>query len=135
MPRKKRSEKTEARRFAVILAIILLGFAGLSWWKAHPGRATGLAIAAGIVPIIAFAAFPLWLKFFRLWMKFAEVLSWVMTRVILTVFFFGILTPVGLVMKLFGKAPMDLKWKDGRETYWFDKGETEYTVERYSKQF
>jgi len=135
MPRKKRSETTEARRFGVILTVILLALAGFSFWREHPVRAAIVASAAGAVLLCTFAFFPLWLKAFRVWMKFAEVLSWVMTRVLLTIFFFLILTPVGLVMRLLGKAPLDLAWKDGKPTYWVDKPEVEYSVERYEKQF
>ena len=35
----------------------------------------------------------------------ALVLSWVMTRVLLTVFYFLVMTPFGLVMRLLGKRP------------------------------
>jgi hypothetical protein len=135
MPRKKRSESTEARRFGVILTVVLLALAGFSFWRDHPVRAAIVASAAGAVVLCTFAIFPLWLKAFRLWMKLAELLSWVMTRVLLSLFFFLILTPVGLVMRLSGKRPLDLAWKDGKPTYWIDKPEGEYTVERYEKQF
>jgi hypothetical protein len=58
-----------------------------------------------------------------------------MTRVVLAIFFYLVLTPVGSVMRLFGRAPLDLAWKDGKPTYWIDRPETENTLERYSKQF
>jgi hypothetical protein len=135
MARKKRSESREARRFGVILTVLLLGFASLSLWRQHDLRASLLAGAAGAALLLTFAAFPLWLRIFRLWMKLAEVLSWLMTRVLLSVFFYLVLTPTGLAMRLLGKAPMDLAWKDGRPTYWIDKPEVEYTVERYGKQY
>jgi hypothetical protein len=135
MARKKRSETREARRFGVILTILLLAIAGFSFWREHPGRAIGLASAAVLVLACTLLVFPLWLRLFRLWMKLAEALSWVMTRVLLSLFFFLILTPTGLLMRLLGKAPLDLAWKDGKPTYWIDKPEVEYSTERYSKQF
>jgi hypothetical protein len=55
--------------------------------------------------------------------------------VLLGLFFYLVLTPVGLAMRLLGRAPLDLAWKDGRPTYWIDKPDAEYTVERYSKQY
>ena len=39
MPRKKRSETTEARRFGVILTVLLLALAGFSFWRDHTMRA------------------------------------------------------------------------------------------------
>jgi hypothetical protein len=38
-------------------------------------------------------------------------------------------------MRIFGKRPLDLAWKDGKATYWIDKQPGEYTVERYERLF
>ena len=135
MARKKRSETREARRFGVILTFLFLAIASFSFWREHPVRAVVLASASVLVLACTFVAFPLWLRLFRLWMKLAEALSWVMTRVLLSVFFYVVLTPIALLMRLLGKAPLDLAWKDGKTTYWIDKEEVEYSTERYSKQF
>lgn len=135
MARKKRSETREARRFAFILAVLLVALAAFSFWREHPVRAGIVASTAAAALICAFAFFPLWLRLFRLWMKLAEVMSRVMTRILLSVFFYLVLTPIALLMRVLGKAPLDLAWKDGKPTYWIDKPEAEYTVERYSKQF
>jgi uncharacterized protein YybS (DUF2232 family) len=133
--KKKRTESQEARRFGVILTIILLALASLSLWRHHTGRATGLIAGSVVVLVLSLVALSLWVRVFRLWMKFAEALSWVMTRVLLILFFYVILTPVGIVMRLLGKAPLDLRWRDGKPTYWIDKPEVEYSIERYMKQF
>ena len=135
MARKKRSETQDARRFAVILAVLLATLAVFSFWQQHPVRAGLAASVAAAALLCAFAFFPLWLRLFRLWMKLAELLSQVMTRVLLSVFFYLFLTPIALLMRVLGKAPLDLAWKDGKQTYWIDKPENDYTVERYSKQF
>ena len=76
-----------------------------------------------------------WMALFGLWMKLAEGLGWVMTRVILSVFYFTILTPVGLVMRAAGKRPLDVAWKDGKSSYWIEKESSERSTERYSKMF
>jgi O-antigen/teichoic acid export membrane protein len=135
MPRKKYSETREARRFSWILALILAALAGLSWWRAHPQRAALLVAASLVVALLPLVAFPVWMRVFRLWMKFALVLNWVMTRVILSVFFYAVLTPVGRIMHLLGKAPLDLAWKDGKTTYWIDKPTGEATIARYEKNY
>src|SRR5262249_19679871 len=98
----------------------------------------GMYIAFGVAGVALVGSLLLgsvWLQFFRLWMKFAEGLSWVMTRVILSIFFFLIMTPIGLLMRLFGKRPLDVKWKDGKQTYWVDKPASEFTIERYKNTY
>jgi len=133
--RKQRSETRQARQFAWILPVILLALAGLSWWRGHLGRAELLAGLALLPPLLAYGLPAVWMRAFRAWMRLAEGLSWVMTRVILTVFFYGVLTPVGLVMRLFGRAPLDLAWRDGRASYWIDKPPRESSLDLSRKQF
>lgn len=42
----------------------------------------------------------------RLWMWVGHILGWINTRIILGVVFFGLVTPMGVVMRLFGKDAM-----------------------------
>lgn len=48
-------------------------------------------------------------RVFRGWMKFAGVLGWINTRILLGVVFMLVFAPVGLVMRLFGNDPMRRK--------------------------
>ena len=43
----------------------------------------------------------------RLWMGLAEALSFVMTRVILAIVFFALVTPIGLFRRLIGGDPLN----------------------------
>ena len=103
MARKKRTEAQEARRFGWILPIVLGVIAGVTYWRGNPTVAkvlVGIGVAAFAASVLVPA---LWLRFFKLWMKLAEAMGFVMTRVLLGAFFFIILTPFGLVMRLFGR--------------------------------
>ena len=42
----------------------------------------------------------------QVWMKIGHVLGWINTRILLGVIFYGLITPMGLVMRLFGKDSM-----------------------------
>jgi hypothetical protein len=68
-------------------------------------------------------------------MKMAEGMGWVMTRVILTLFYFLILTPFGIVMRLLGQPTLDTAWHDGKTTYWVDKAPVEASLDRYAKRY
>jgi hypothetical protein len=133
--RRKKTEAQQARQFGLVLPVVLGLVGGLALWRGHPALAAGAFAAAPIVLAVAFAAPGLWRHAFRGWMRGAEGLSWLMTRVVLSVFFFVVLTPFGLVMRLVGRTPLDLAWEDGRPSYWIDKPPGEYTLERYEKQY
>jgi len=135
MARKKRSQESQARRFGAILVVLLGVLAGLSLWRGHAGRAGILVGAAVLTGFVAAFVLPLWLRLFRLWMKLGEGLSWVMTRVILSIFFYVILTPFGLLVRLLGKELLDLEWHDGKPSYWIDRVPPETTLERYERQY
>ncbi|MDM7915235.1 MAG: SxtJ family membrane protein, partial [Candidatus Eisenbacteria bacterium] len=122
-PRRQRSEATEARRFSIILALLTGAIAALSLWRGHPTRAEILAGIGALSLLCAFLLRPLWIRFFRLWMRFAEALSWVSTRVILTLVYFLIVTPYGVVSRPFRRDPLDMDWKRRRPSYWVDRPE------------
>jgi hypothetical protein len=135
MPRKKYSEAREATRFAVILFVLMAVFGGLSLWRGHTTRAAVFAGIGTFALLVGLLLRPLWLRVFRLWMKLAVAMSFVMTRVLLTLFFYLIITPFGVVRRLLGKDSLNARWHDGKPTYWVDKPEGEFTVERYEKQY
>ena len=51
------------------------------------------------------------------WMKLGHVLGWVNTRIILGVIYYGLVTPMGLAMRLMGKDSMRLAFREDASTY------------------
>jgi len=90
----------------------------------------------GAVLIVLGAVLPAVLKpIYYLWMAIAIAIGFVMTRVILTLFFFLVLAPVGLVFRLIGRDALHRKLDREAESYWIDK---EYPIadrSRYEKFF
>jgi hypothetical protein len=58
------------------------------------------------------------------WMKFAEVVSYVNTRIILSAVFFVLLTPIALIYRMIHGDFMSLKKQDRRATYFVDREHT-----------
>lgn len=51
------------------------------------------------------------------WFKLSSGISAIMSRVIITLLFFAIVTPVGFLRRLFGADPMQFKkWKNGKNS-------------------
>ena len=142
---RKKSQERLAREFGFmwpaflgLLALILRApqWIGFLWWEPKPNSTVPLlGIGFGLLAISLILP-KLWLLFFRFWMHWiTRPLAWVMTRFILSLFFFVIMTPFVCVLRLFGKSFLDTKWKDGKDTYWQPHEAPEYTIERYRKQF
>ncbi len=70
-----------------------------------------------------------------LWKKFAELLGWINTRILLTIIYFLIITPLALVFRLSGKQFLDLGFNRATETYWQVRPDTELKKENYQRQF
>ena len=56
----------------------------------------------------------------KLWFKFGIILSSIISPIIMGIIYFLILTPIGLLMRLFGKDILNLKWNK-KNTYWINK--------------
>ena len=68
-------------------------------------------------------------------MKFAESLGWINTRIILSIIFYLIFTPYGLVARLLGKDLLDLKWKRRADSYWQPAKEPDEDKKRYERMY
>ena len=51
------------------------------------------------------------------WTRLGHALGWVNTRVVLTVVFFLMVVPIGLIMRMFGRDPMARRFEAERESY------------------
>ncbi|MDF0643640.1 MAG: SxtJ family membrane protein [Nitrospira sp.] len=54
---------------------------------------------------------------YRGWMFIGHILGWVNTRIILSVLFYGIITPMGMIMKFTGRDPMRRGFDQNVPTY------------------
>jgi len=98
-----------AGAFVVVSLVLILS--GSAAWPYTAGLAGFFLITGLIAPMVLRPVE-------RVWMKFAAVLGFVMTNVLLTLVFFIGVTVTGLVMRLFGKDPLSLKFEKDRESYW-----------------
>ena len=126
----------DLRNFGLTFGGVASVFGLLFLWR---GRVP-IAEALGVAAVLFFAAglfFPGVLRPFHApWMKFAEILGYVNTRLLLGLFFFVGVTPMGLAMRLSGKDPMgrSFKAKDGK-SYWTEATRHVDGVRHFDRQF
>ena len=108
------------RSFGLVFAAV---FAIISLWpllSAEKARLWLLAIAA-IFLAAAFVAPHTLAPLNRLWYRIGILLGKVVTPLVLGVLWFAVVTPVGLLMRLFGKDPLRLKREPAAKSYWIER--------------
>ncbi len=94
------------RAFGLSVGAVVVAIAGwLTWKGAQPSGSVTALVGVVLAGCALFAPAALRVPN-RLWWRLATVLGWVNTRVLLTVFFFLVLTPTGVMMRLFGRSPL-----------------------------
>jgi hypothetical protein len=130
----RKAGKKTLRSFGFVMAGAFTVIAILLFWKqraAAPWMAGGAALFGGLGLLAPIILKPIYI----VWMTFAHYLSFVMTYVILTLFYYIILTPVGLLMRLFGKDLLAKKFPGGKDSYWVPAQSYPDDTERYSKPY
>jgi len=51
------------------------------------------------------------------WMWIGHILGWINTRILLSVVFYGLITPIGIVMRMMGKDTMRQAFSEDSSTY------------------
>ena len=57
----------------------------------------------------------------KLWFRFGLFLGKIISPIIMGVIFFLVVTPIGLLMRLFGKDVINLKLNKKKNSYWIEK--------------
>lgn len=128
-----KSRRKELKKFGIILGVFL-GLLGLFLlWRGK--SAIYILILSGV-----FFLFGLFLPFllkpiYKIWMAIAFMLGWVVTRLILTISYYFLITPIGLLGRLFGKKFLDLQFKKDVKSYWIPREEKKIKKDSYERQF
>ncbi len=69
------------------------------------------------------------------WMKFAFILAWINTRIILFVIFYLLFTPMGIAMRIFGVDLLNRRIDKSKVSYWQKADKKEFNTLNYERQF
>ena len=129
-----KATRKEVQKFGILFAVVfvLIGlymlWRGREYWYYLP-IVGGLFLAGGYFAYTLLRPVYIW------WMKLAFVLAWVNTRILLSLFFYLIVTPIGAVMRLFGKDFLDEKIEENRSSYWSRREKKEFDKANYERLF
>ncbi len=129
-----KSRKKDLRKFGITVGLVFTLLGALLLWR-QKAYYYWLFIAAATFLVPGLLVPVLLRPLHKVWMTVAIVLGWIMTRIILTVLFYLVITPIGLLGRLFGKSFLDLKFDNNAESYWIPRKKAEFVKEAYEKQF
>ena len=124
----KNSNKNQAKDTGLAIVLILL----IIEYVKRPGW---LVIAAMAVMVLTMTWPTVFTHLARIWFRFSHFLGSIVSKIILSIVFFLIVTPVGFVRKVFGADPMKTRlWKKGDESVLVERNHL-YTKDDIEKPY
>lgn len=131
--RKTETTVAEARKSTLLVAAAFVVVGLFLWYRGRTTIPAAAGVAAALL-IIAVLVPPLAMLFHRGWMKFAHILGYVNSRILLSIVYFLIFVPYGIISRLFGRDPLDMRGEP-RSTYWHKRTKTRQTKEGFERLF
>jgi hypothetical protein len=111
----------------LIIALWPLVFGGAPrWWS---------LIVGGLVAVVTMTAPALLTIPNRLWLRFGLLLHRIVSPVLLAIMFYGVVTPMGVLMRAFGKDSLRLRRKGSEQSYWIKRDPPGPKPDSMSRQF
>ena len=131
--------RTPSRRqlfwFGALFAMFFALIGGMIWWK-FPAPTVAYVIwsVAALLTILFYAVRSLRKPIYLGWIQITYPIGWVVSHTAMAVIYYLVLTPVGLLMRLFGRDPMERRFNVGTPSYWVEH-EPAGDPSRYFRQF
>ena len=132
---KKTFSRNELLWFGPLFAIFMGIICWILWRCGVPSTPIALLALAAFILIVFYYLFPaIQRPVYRGWMFSVLPIGWVMSHILLTLIYYLLLTPIGLIMRIVGYDPMQRKLEKNKQTYWIARQE-ENDPKRYFKQY
>ncbi len=128
------SSRKEQRAFGLVMAAAIV-VVTLIHWLIRGDLATWPFYVSGAFIVLGLAA-PAALKpVFVVWMKFAIILNWIVTRLLLSIVFFLMIAPTRGLMLIFSDDPLKRRFEPNKTSYWEEPDEQPDDPARYENMF
>jgi hypothetical protein len=74
-------------------------------------------------------------RLYNTWMRISHFIGQVVTAIMLSLGFYLVITPAGMIKRIFGGRPLPLKPDRKAATYWIERAEPAQPKERFIKRF
>ena len=123
-------EKSSLRSFGILFSIV---FIIITFWPLLNGNKPyyWLLLPSSIFLILGILKSKILIPLNKIWIKFGYLLGAIIAPIVMGIIFFLIVTPIGFIMRIFGKDFLSLKFKKELNTYWLKRK----NVKSMKKQF
>ena len=129
-----KGDKSDWRKFGITIGIILTVMGFYLLWKGNNSYEYAFPLAAAFFLlglVIPFALKPV----YKAWMVMSIIMGFIMTKVVMVVIFYMIVTPVGFVASIIGKNFLDMKIDKEAKSYWIARPTAQKEKSDYERQF
>ena len=124
----------ELKIFGLLFAVFFGLLGAMFWWHGWYNAATIVWYSAAFI-LVAYLIVPqVRQPIYLIWSYALYPIGYVITLVLMGVVFYLVITPTGLLMRLFGRDPLSRKFRPGDSTYWIRRRE-DASLDRYFRQY
>lgn len=129
-----KSTKKELRDFGITFGVVLGLLAVALWWKEKDIFSVFIILSLSFF-FFGFVLPALLKPLQKVWMAFAVVLGFFMTKLILSILFYIVFTSIGIILRIMGKQFLDLKMDSTQTSYWQYRESVPFNKSNYERQF
>jgi len=130
-----RTDTAEIKKFGISLGVILVWFGLVQLLRGKTAIYLwffGVSLAVFLLVLVS----PLALKpLFIIFTKVGRFIGWINTRILLAFIFYGLFTPISLILKLLRIDFLDRNIKKSSKTYWLNREKIDFSRSDFEKQF
>jgi hypothetical protein len=133
-PGSRAPTRSELRWFGLLLLTVFASLAALVAWRFEAGGfARGLAGTGVALALLYYALPPLRRPLYRGWMRLVTPFGRLVSQVVLAIVYFGVLTPIGVAVRAFGRDKLERRFVADARSYWTARSR-EADTSRYLRQ-
>jgi hypothetical protein len=129
-----KGDKSDWKKFGITMGIILTIIGFFMLWKKNTYCEYFFFLAAAF--FISGLILPYVLKpVYKAWMALSVVMGFIMTRIIMFIIFYLMVTPLRILASIAGKEFLDMKIEKSAKSYWIVRKQTQKVKSDYERQF
>jgi len=129
-----KSTKKELREFGLTIGIILVILGSIALWRNKDIYPYFLGIGITFI-VLGLTFYKILLPLQKIWMGLSLVIGFFVSRIILSILYYLVITPIGLVMRLFKKDVIDQNINKNANSYWHEKEDQPKEKSSYENQY